>query len=75
MFKAGSRYAEFGQGDKIAAYGLTALVAGGAGAALAKSGLLSKMWKAIAWRSRRSSALSRSSSAAAGQEQPQPANS
>jgi uncharacterized membrane-anchored protein len=46
-FKAGSRYAEFRQGDKIAAYGLTALVAGGAGAALAKSGLLGKLWKAI----------------------------
>jgi uncharacterized membrane-anchored protein len=46
-FKAGSRYAEFRQGDKIAAYGLTALVAGGAGAALAKSGLLSKLWKVI----------------------------
>jgi uncharacterized membrane-anchored protein len=46
-FKAGSRYAEFVQGDKVAAYGLTALVAGGAGAALAKSGLLGKLWKAI----------------------------
>jgi uncharacterized membrane-anchored protein len=46
-FKTGSRYAEFRQGDKIAAYGLTALVAGGAGAALAKSGLLGKLWKAI----------------------------
>ena len=46
-FKPGSRYAEFVQGDKVAAYGLTALVAGGAGAALAKSGLLGKLWKAI----------------------------
>jgi uncharacterized membrane-anchored protein len=46
-FKAGSRYAEFVQGDKVAAYGLTALVAGGAGAALAKSGVLGKLWKAI----------------------------
>jgi uncharacterized membrane-anchored protein len=46
-FKPGSRYAEFTQGDKVAAYGLTALVAGGAGAALAKSGLLGKLWKAI----------------------------
>jgi uncharacterized membrane-anchored protein len=46
-FKTGSRYAEFRQGDKIAAYGLTALVAGGAGAALAKSGLLGKLWKFI----------------------------
>ncbi|MGH9314058.1 MAG: DUF2167 domain-containing protein [Vicinamibacterales bacterium] len=46
-FKPGSRYAEFVRGDKVAAYGLTALVAGGAGAALAKSGLLGKLWKAI----------------------------
>jgi uncharacterized membrane-anchored protein len=46
-FRTGSRYAEFRQGDKVAAYGLTALVAGGAGAALAKSGLLGKLWKAI----------------------------
>jgi uncharacterized membrane-anchored protein len=46
-FKPGSRYAEFVQGDKVAAYGLTALVAGGAGAALAKSGLLGKLWKGI----------------------------
>jgi uncharacterized membrane-anchored protein len=46
-FTSGNRYAEFRQGDKIAAYGLTALVAGGAGAALAKSGLLAKFWKVI----------------------------
>ena len=44
-FTSGNRYAEFTKGDKIAAYGLTALVAGGAGAALAKSGLLGKLWK------------------------------
>ena len=46
-FTSGNRYAEFMAGDKVAEYGLTALVAGGAGAALAKSGLLAKMWKAI----------------------------
>jgi uncharacterized membrane-anchored protein len=46
-FKSGHRYAEWRQGDKVAAYGLTALVAGGAGAALAKSGLLGKLWKVI----------------------------
>jgi uncharacterized membrane-anchored protein len=46
-FKPGQRYAEFRSGDKVAAYGLTALVAGGAGAAAAKSGLLAKLWKAI----------------------------
>ena len=46
-FKSGSRYSEFTTGDKVAAYGLTALVAGGAGAALAKSGLLGKLWKLL----------------------------
>jgi uncharacterized membrane-anchored protein len=46
-FNPGSRYAEFTSGDKIATYGLTALVAGGAGAALAKSGVLAKLWKVI----------------------------
>jgi len=46
-FTSGNRYAEFMAGDKVAEYGLTALVAGGAGAALAKSGLLAKMWKAL----------------------------
>lgn len=44
----GNKYAEYRRGDKVAAYGLTALVAGGAGAALAKSGLLAKFWKLIA---------------------------
>ena len=46
-FKTGSRYAEFTAGDKVASYGLTALVAGGAGVALAKSGLLGKIWKLL----------------------------
>jgi uncharacterized membrane-anchored protein len=46
-FQQGNRYAEFRAGDKIAKYGLTALVAGGAGAALAKSGLLAKFWKLL----------------------------
>jgi uncharacterized membrane-anchored protein len=46
-FKPGQRYAEFRAGDKVAAYGLAALVAGGVGAAAAKSGLLAKLWKAI----------------------------
>jgi uncharacterized membrane-anchored protein len=46
-FTSGNRYAEFLPGDKVAQYGLTALVAGGAGAALAKSGLLAKMWKVL----------------------------
>jgi uncharacterized membrane-anchored protein len=43
----GNRYSEWRQGDKVATYGLTALVAGGAGAMAAKSGLLGKLWKVI----------------------------
>jgi uncharacterized membrane-anchored protein len=46
-FTSGNRYAEFRAGDKIAKYGLTALIAGGAGAIAAKSGLLAKLWKLI----------------------------
>ena len=46
-YSPGYKYAEWRQGDKVAAYGLTALVAGGAGVALAKSGLLVKFWKLI----------------------------
>src|SRR6266508_515080 len=41
-YSPGPKYAEWRSGDKVAAYGLTALVAGGAGVALAKSGLLGK---------------------------------
>jgi len=44
---AGERYSEFTSGDKIAKYGLTALIAGGAGAVAAKTGLLGKFWKLI----------------------------
>ena len=43
----GQRYAEFRQGDKLAGYGLAALIAGGAGAAAVKSGLLQKFWKVL----------------------------
>jgi len=49
-FKSGEKYAEFTQGDKIAKYGLTALIAGGAGAAATKFGIfkfLGKFGKAI----------------------------
>lgn len=53
-YKSGSRYADFTRGDKLAGYGLTALIAGGAGAAAAKLGLfaalgkfLAKMWKLL----------------------------
>jgi uncharacterized membrane-anchored protein len=47
QFKTGNRYADFVSGDKVAAVGLTALVAGGAGAVAAQTGLLSKFWKLI----------------------------
>jgi uncharacterized membrane-anchored protein len=46
-YKAGERYAEFRQGDKMAGYGLAALIGGGAVAAAAKTGLLQKAWKFI----------------------------
>ncbi len=47
-FKEGSRYAEFIPGtDKLAEVGLAALVVGGAGAVLLKSGLLARLWKFI----------------------------
>jgi uncharacterized membrane-anchored protein len=46
-YKSGFRYAEYRQGDKIAKYGLTALVVGGATAVAAKSGLLKGLWKLI----------------------------
>lgn len=47
-FNAGQRYAEFTRGDKVAEYGLTGLIVGGAGVALAKTGILQKFWKLIA---------------------------
>jgi len=50
VFKSGQSYAEFTKGDKVAKYGLTALVAGGAGAAAAKLGLfkiLGKYFKVV----------------------------
>lgn len=40
----GNRYAEFKPGDKVAEYGLAALVAGGAGAVAFKTGLFAKFW-------------------------------
>ncbi len=53
-YVAGEKYAEFKSGDKIAEYGLAALVLGGAGAVAMKTGLLAgllsfvgKMWKAV----------------------------
>lgn len=46
-YKSGNKYAEYVQGDKLAGYGLTALVAGGAGAAAVKSGFLKVIMKNI----------------------------
>jgi uncharacterized membrane-anchored protein len=44
-FTGGNRYADFVQGDKLAGYGLTALIAGGATAVAIKTGLFAKLWK------------------------------
>ena len=49
-FVAGEKYAEFKSGDRIAEYGLAALVVGGAAAAAAKAGwfkFLGKFWVVI----------------------------
>lgn len=42
-FNAGEKYSEFKQGDRVAEFGLAALVAGGAAAVIAKTGF----WKVI----------------------------
>ena len=47
QYNSGNRYSEFKEGDKIAKYGLTGLIAGGALFAAAKSGFLSKFLKPI----------------------------
>lgn len=47
-YRPGKRYAEWREGDKVAAYGLTALVAAGAGAAAVKTGLLAKLLQILA---------------------------
>lgn len=46
-FKEGGRYDQFTSGDKIAEYGLAALIVGGAAAAGLKFGILQKFWKLI----------------------------
>jgi len=46
-FVGGQTYAEWRDGDKVASYGLVALVAGGAGIAATKLGLLGKFWKLV----------------------------
>lgn len=47
-FKSGSLYSEWRQGDKVAEYGLTALVAAGAGATAAKLGFFGFLAKLLA---------------------------
>lgn len=54
-FTNGSRYSDFVKGDKVAEFGLTALIAGGATAVAIKTGLFAKflallagLWKLIA---------------------------
>jgi uncharacterized membrane-anchored protein len=47
-FTSGNTYAEFVPGsDRMAEIGLTALIAGGAGAVLVKTGILARFWKLI----------------------------
>ncbi|MCR9142061.1 MAG: DUF2167 domain-containing protein [bacterium] len=43
-FKSGHRYADFVEGDKVAEYGLAALVAGGAVAVAAQTGILAALF-------------------------------
>ena len=45
--KVGSDFKDFKQGDKVAAYGLAALIVGGGAAVAAKSGLLKFLGKFI----------------------------
>lgn len=46
-FQSGQKYGDFREGDKVAEYGLTALVTGGAAAVALKTGLFKKFWKLI----------------------------
>lgn len=46
-YTQGHRYADYVTGDKVASYGLTALVVGGVGAVALKTGLFQKLWKPI----------------------------
>lgn len=46
-FSTGNRYGEFVQGDKVAKYGLTGLMVGGAAAAAAKGGVFKWLWKVL----------------------------
>ena len=46
-FVQGQKYAEFRQGDRMAAFGLTGLIAGGGVAVAAKTGLFKWIWKGL----------------------------
>jgi len=46
-FTPGNTYLAFAQGDKVAEYGLTGLVVGGAAATAAQAGLFKYLWKMI----------------------------
>ena len=46
-YMEGNRYSDFTKGDKVAEYGLTALIVGGGAAVALKTGLLAKLWKFI----------------------------
>ena len=47
-YNEGEAYADVREGDKMAEYGLAALIAGGGAAIAAKSGLLKGLWKVLA---------------------------
>ncbi|HJQ09563.1 MAG TPA: DUF2167 domain-containing protein [Gemmatimonadaceae bacterium] len=47
QFVPGQTYGEWREGDKVASYGLVALIAGGAGVAATKAGLFAKLGKLI----------------------------
>jgi len=47
QFNAGDTYADYRPGDKVAEYGLTGLIVGGAVAAAVKTGVLKGLWKVI----------------------------
>ena len=47
-YNEGETYTDMREGDKMAEYGLAALIAGGGAAIAAKSGLLKSLWKILA---------------------------
>ena len=47
-YKAGNKYSEYKKGDKVAKYGIAALVVGGGAAVAAKTGLFAVFFKFLA---------------------------